>query len=55
VTFGSEDEKEPFVLESLRVHEVWILYAEELIKWGEYIKAKDFILESNLHSRILKD
>ena len=43
------------MLENIRIHEVWIQYAEELIKWGEYIKAKDFILESNLHSRILKD
>jgi hypothetical protein len=50
-----EDDQEPLVLESIKIHEVWILYADELLKWGEYIKAKDFIIETNLHSRILKD
>lgn len=46
---------EPKVLESIRIHEVWIQYAEELLKWGEFIKAKEFIMEANLHARILKD
>lgn len=55
VSFTFEHETEPVVLENIRIHEVWILYAEELIKWGEFIKAKDFILETNIHSRILKD
>jgi hypothetical protein len=32
-----------------------LLYAEELLKWGEFIRAKDFILETNIHARILKD
>lgn len=48
-------EKDPLVIESIRIHEIWILYAEELLKWGEFITAKPFILEANLHSRILKD
>lgn len=43
------------MLESIRIHEVWIDYGEELLKWGDFIKAKDFILEANLHSRVLKD
>lgn len=34
---------------------MWILYADELMKWGEFVKAKEYILESYLHSRILKD
>ena len=48
-------ELEPVVLESIRIHEVWLQYAQELLKWGEYIRAKDFIIEANLHARILKD
>lgn len=55
VNFHVIDEYEPLVLESIRVHEVWLQYAQELLKWGEYIKAKDFIIEANLHARILKD
>ncbi len=34
---------------------MWILYADELLKWGEFVKAKEYILEAYLHSRILKD
>ena len=55
VPFHLEDEQEPLVLESIKIHEIWHSYSEELMKWGEYIKAKDFIVETNLHSRILKD
>lgn len=55
VSFHFEDDLEAVVLESLKIHEVWIMYADELLKWGEFIKAKDFILETYLHSRILKD
>jgi hypothetical protein len=55
VIFGIEDEAEPLVLESIRIHEVWALYAEELLKWGEFILAKEFVMEVTLHSRILKD
>jgi hypothetical protein len=55
VAFPFEDEKEPLVLEQLKVHELWVLYAEELMRWGEFVRAKDFILESNIHARILKD
>lgn len=32
-----------------------MVLAEELLRWGEFVKAKEFILESNIHSRILKD
>lgn len=55
MSFHFEDDLEPLVLESLKIHEVWIIYADELLKWGEFIKAKDFILESYMHARILKD
>ena len=55
VAFSFEEEKEPMILESIKIHEIWIQYAEELLRWGEFIKAKDFILEANIHSRILKD
>jgi hypothetical protein len=34
---------------------MWIQYAEELLRWGEFVKAKEFILEVSIHSRILKD
>lgn len=55
VAFTFEDDKEPFVLEQVKVYEVWLNYAEELLRWGEFVKAKEFILEVNIHSRILKD
>jgi len=55
VPFTIESEAEPLVLESLSVHEVWLNYAEELLKWGEFIEAKPLIVEVNLHARILKD
>lgn len=55
VNFEFEDEKEPFVLEQIKIHQTWIQYAEELLKWGEFVKAKEFIIEVNIHSRILKD
>lgn len=34
---------------------MWLLYAEELMKWGEFVKAKEYMLEVNIHARILKD
>jgi hypothetical protein len=55
VVFGIENENDAMVLESIRIHEVWIMYAEELVKWGEYVAAKEMIMEVTLHSRILKD
>ena len=55
VNFHFEDDLEPLVLESLKIHEIWVLYADELLRWGEFIRAKDYILESYLHARILKD
>lgn len=53
--FLSEDVMEPLVIESVRIHEAWSCLAEELIKWGEFQRAKDLATESSLHSRILKD
>jgi hypothetical protein len=55
VAFNFEDDKEPMVLEQIKIHEMWLAYAEELLKWGEFVRAKDFILEVNIHARILKD
>lgn len=55
ISFNFEDEKEPMVLEQIKIHEVWVQYAEELLKWGEFVRAKDFVLEVNIHARILKD
>lgn len=37
VAFTYEVDLDPLVLENLRIHEIWVLYAEELILWGEYI------------------
>ena len=45
----------PLVLEQLRIHESWLQLAEEHIRWGAYVKAKDLLKEVNLHARILKD
>lgn len=55
VIFLPEDDHEIWVLENFRIHETWILYALELMKQGEVILAKDFIMETHLHARILKD
>jgi hypothetical protein len=46
---------EPLEIKSLRIHEAWAVLAEELIKWGEFQRAKDLATESSLHARILKD
>jgi len=46
---------EPLVVESVRIHEAWCVLAEELIKWGEFSRAKDLATEASLHARILKD
>jgi len=43
------------VLEQIRIHESWLLLAEEHLKWGAFVKAKDLLKEVNMHSRILKD
>jgi hypothetical protein len=43
------------VLEHIRIHEAWLFYSEELLKWGEFNKCKDLVKESALHARILKD
>jgi len=45
----------PLVLEQIRIHESWLQLAEEHIKWGDYVRAKDLLTEVNVHSRILKD
>ena len=55
VVFAPEDVGAPRVLEQPRIHESWLMLAEEHIRWGNYSKAKDLLKESNLHSRILKD
>lgn len=53
--FLSENAMEPLVVESIRIHETWAVLAEELIKWGEFSRAKNLAQEASLHARILKD
>ena len=55
IPFHAPEEGVPMVLEQIRIHESWLALAEELIKWGDYVKAKDLLKEVNLHARILKD
>ena len=55
VAFAPVEEGAPLVLESPRIHQSWLLLAEEQIKWGNYVKAKELLKEVNLHARILKD
>ena len=43
------------MLEQIRIHESWLELAEEQLKWGNYIIAKDLLQEVNVHARILKD
>ena len=53
--FVKEHNLEPFVVESVKMHEQWLGLAEELLKWGEFVRAKKLAKEANLHARILKD
>ena len=55
VNFSVEEALEPNVLESTRKHQGWLTLANELMRWGEFVRAKELYLETNLHSRILKD
>ena len=55
VPFERLGARDPWVLETVRVHQVWLETAKELLRWGELLDAKAFILEANLHARILKD
>ena len=55
VHFVPERAMEPLVIESIKIHESWLSYAEELFKWGEFVRAKELAKECNLHARILKD
>lgn len=53
IPFQIEEQDEPRVLEMVRVHETWLCWAEELLKWGEFVKVKAFAREVALHARIL--
>ena len=53
--FSTEEANEPKVIEMVRVHESWLGYAEELLRWGEFTRVKDLAKEVALHSRILQD
>jgi len=55
IPFHPVEDGAPLVLEQLRIHESWLALAEEHIKWGHYVQAKDLLKEVNLHARILKD
>jgi len=55
VPFEEGSAEEPHVVENIRIHESWLAYAEELVRWGEFVRAKVLLKESNLHARILKD
>jgi len=55
VSFPNVGPKDAVVLETVQIHEVWLLLSEELLKWGDYVRAKVLIKEAYLHSRILKD
>lgn len=55
IYFLKELASDPSVIESVRIHEAWLLYSEELLKWGDFQKAKDLAKEVSLHARILKD
>lgn len=55
VHFPEEDQKDPFGIEKIKTHEVWKEAAKECIKFGDFLKAKELIIESSFHSRILKE
>jgi hypothetical protein len=53
INFITAEAKEPLVIEIMRIHESWLCYSEELFRWGEFTRVKDFAKEVALHSRIL--
>jgi len=53
--FEKEFALDPLVVESVKMHEQWLGLAEELLRWGEFVRAKTLAKEANLHARILKD
>ena len=55
VAFQPESAHEPFVIDGIRVHESWVGLSEELMKWGEFTRAKVLAKEASLHASILKD
>lgn len=55
VNFPEVGKKEPFGIEKVKTHEVWKEGAKELLRFGNYLQAKDLIMETMFHSRILKE
>jgi len=55
VTFAEVDKRDPLGIEKIQTHEVWKEAAKELLKFGNYLQAKDLIMESMFHSRLLKE
>lgn len=55
VAFPEVDKRDPFGIEKIQTHEVWKEAAKELLKFGNYLQAKDLIMESMFHSRLLKE
>ena len=53
--FLYEKNEEAHELEPLKIHEVWLIQAEEILKWGKFLEAKELLEECRLHSRILND
>lgn len=55
VHFPETEKKDPFGIEKINTHEVWKEGAKECLKFGNYLQAKDLIMESMFHSRLLKE
>jgi len=55
IPFRIEEAIEPVVVEMVHVHESWLGYAEESLRWGEFARVKTFAKEAALHARILQD
>jgi hypothetical protein len=53
-SFNPIGKREPFGLEKYKTHEIWIEQAKELMKWGDFLTAKELILEAMFHARVLK-
>ena len=39
----------------MRIHEAWTLLSEELLRWGEFTRAKELAKEASIHCRVLND
>jgi len=55
VKFPESSKKDVLGIEKIKTHEIWKEAAKECLKFGNYLQAKELIMESMFHCRILKE